>query len=109
MSARTSFTMSTMFRLANQQIKTQYCSVSTLVHNESLSNKVLDENKLRKKFKHLLIRNMNSVQKQDSELKGNNSSKQPYTIVVEGNIGSGKVRLINIEISDQYKLKVLDS
>jgi len=87
--------MSTMCRLGNIQIKTQYRTVSTLVHNLRISNKVLCEKQFKKRSKYLSIRSMNSVQKQDNHDQGNNPSKQPYTIVVEGNIGSGKTTFLS--------------
>ena len=46
---------------------------------------------------------MSSVQKPDSEVQRSKSSKQPYTIVVEGNIGSGKV--MAYEHKNTYQLK----
>ena len=88
---------STMFRILSQQTKTKGRTVSTLVCNTSLSKEVVIEKQILNRSKHLFLRNMSSNLNKILENQPNSSSKRPYTVVVEGNIGSGKVIYINIK------------
>ena len=87
------FTMSTstLFRNIAQQIKRKPSSNSTLVLNRSISNKKFNESQTLKLSKDLRVHNMSSISKKISETQTVSTSKRPYTVVVEGNIGSGKV------------------
>ena len=87
------FTMSTstLFRNIAQQIKRKPKPHSTLVLNRCISNKEFNESQTLKSSKHLRVRNMSSISKKTSESHTVSSSQRPYTVVVEGNIGSGKV------------------
>ena len=82
---------STMFRILSQQTKTKGRTVSTLVCNTSLSKEVVIEKQILNRSKDLFPRNMSSNLNKILENQQNSSSKRPYTVVVEGNIGSGKV------------------
>ena len=87
------FTMSTstLFRNILQQMKRKSSANSTLVLNRSISNKEFNESQTLKLSKHLSVRNMSSISKKVSESQTVSTSQRPYTVVVEGNIGSGKV------------------
>ena len=87
------FTMSTstLFRNILQQMKRKSSANSTLVLNRSISNKEFNESQTLISSKHLHVRNMSSMSKKVSESQTVSTSQRPYTVVVEGNIGSGKV------------------
>ena len=82
---------STLFRNIVQQTKRKPSANSTLGFNRSISNKVFNESQTLKQSKHLRVRNMSSMSKKVSESQTVSTYKRPYTVVVEGNIGSGKV------------------
>ena len=82
---------STIFRILAQQLKTKGRTVSTLVPNTCLSKEVVIEKQILDKTKHLFLRNMSSNSNKILENQPKSSFKRPYTVVVEGNIGSGKV------------------
>ena len=90
-----------IFRILAQQLKTKGQTVSTLVPNTSLSKEVVIEKQILNKTKHLFLRNMSSNSNKILENQPKSSSKRPYTVVVEGNIGSGKVIDIKINLSRQ--------
>ena len=82
---------STLFRNIAQQIDRKIRANSTLLLNRRISNKECNESQTLKLSKHLRVRNMNSKSKTISESQTGPTSQRPYTVVVEGNIGSGKV------------------
>jgi len=90
------FTMSTstLFRNIAQQIDRKIRANSTLLLNRRISNKECNESQTLKLSKHLRVRNMNSKSKTISESQTGPTSQRPYTVVVEGNIGSGKTTFL---------------
>ena len=84
-------TTTIVFRNIVNQIKTKAITNLTLVPNQIISGKVSTDDKFLKILKHVSVRSMSSMSKIISENETICTSKRPYTVVVEGNIGSGKV------------------
>ena len=76
--------MAKVFRHTVQHMSKQVRTLSKLAHSESIYSKLL----LTEKITNSVI--SNSCQRKFSHMSKKEEGKRPYTVIVEGNIGSGK-------------------